>query len=115
MPKPADQTDCPFCTTAMETPGTLLAVMKAETAFSIWARFAGERVVSFSAAKAQEMMTSKAASMRETGREGPRRMGIRRNMYGPPERESSAERMRCAAVARRECGLASMVSGLTGT
>src|SRR5712672_2385515 len=98
MPKPADQTDCPFCTTATEIPGTLLAVMKAETAFSIWARFAGERVVSFSAAKAQEMTTSKAASTRENGRKGSRRMEIRRNMCGPPERESSAERLRHAAV-----------------
>jgi hypothetical protein len=39
MPKPADQMGWPFCTTATETPGTLLAVMKAEAAFSIWARF----------------------------------------------------------------------------
>src|SRR5258708_24714205 len=98
MPKPADQTGWPLWTTATETPGTLLAVMKAETAFSIWARLAGERVVSFSAAKTQEMTTSKAASTRENGREGSRRMEIRRNMCGPPERESSAERIRCAAV-----------------
>src|SRR5712672_3987826 len=75
----------------MEIPGTLLAVMKAETAFSIWARFAGERVVSFSAAKAQEMTTSKAASTRENGREGSPRKGFLRNMCGPPVRESSAE------------------------
>src|SRR6266852_194859 len=39
MPKPADQMGWPFCTTAAETPGTLLVVMKAETAFSLWARF----------------------------------------------------------------------------
>src|SRR5713226_2348840 len=39
MPKPADQMGRPFCTTAAETPGTLLAVMKAEAVFSIWARF----------------------------------------------------------------------------
>src|SRR5712692_6902827 len=46
-PKPADQSGWPFCTTATETPGTLLAVMKAETAFSIWARFSLARPFSW--------------------------------------------------------------------
>src|SRR6266852_8840626 len=84
MPKPADQTGWPFWTTATETPGTLLAVMKAETAFSIWARFAGESALSFSAATAQEMTTSNAASKNKSERHEVlcRRMEIRRNMCG---------------------------------
>src|SRR5258706_10555039 len=69
MPKPADQTGWPLWTTATETPGTLLAVMKAETAFSIWVRFSGERGGSCAAAATEEMATRNAASKKESERE----------------------------------------------
>src|SRR5712672_60098 len=103
MPKPADQTDCPFCTTAMETPGTLLAVMKAETAFSIWPRFAGERVLSFSAARAQEMTTSKAASTRENGsraREGWKFGGTCADLRSESLAQNGCGMRRCQAGVR---------------
>src|SRR6476661_11288259 len=46
MPKPEDQTNCPFSTTATETPGMCFAAMNFETAASIWARFSGENFAS---------------------------------------------------------------------
>src|SRR5260370_8667323 len=95
MPKPADQTGWPLWTTATETPGTLLAVMKAETAFSIWARFSGESEGSCAAAATEEMATSNAASKKESERERGdlRRLlfGIWRNIYAPPGREPNPE------------------------
>jgi hypothetical protein len=39
MPKPADHTNSPSCTTAAETPGVWLSVMNFEVAFSILACF----------------------------------------------------------------------------
>src|SRR5437868_1618186 len=42
MPKPADHTNSPFCTTAAEMPGTLLEAMNAEMALSIFACFSLE-------------------------------------------------------------------------
>ena len=50
MPKPADHTGFPSRTTAAPTPGTLFADMKLEIAFSIAARFSGERVFCWAAA-----------------------------------------------------------------
>src|ERR1700676_221170 len=101
MPKPADQTGWPFCTTAMEMAGTLLAVMKAETAFSICARFAGERAASCAAAKMEEMATSRATSKKENGRGDlqRRRQAIWRNMNEPPGRESLTQNGRRAELA----------------
>src|SRR5258706_15003114 len=69
MPKPADQTGWPLWTTATETPGTLLAVMNAETAFSIWARFSGESEWYCPAAAKEETATSNAARQKESVRE----------------------------------------------
>src|SRR5258708_12397405 len=69
MPKPADQTGWPLWTTATETPGTLLAVMKAETAFSIWARFSGESEWPCAAPATEEMATSTAPSNKESEHE----------------------------------------------
>src|ERR1700730_14204011 len=107
MPKPADQTGWPFCTTATEMAGTVLAVMKAETAFSICARFAGEREVSCAAAKMRpEAAISRAASNKANGADdlGSRKRAIWRNMSGPPERESNAEWARRGEVAGEEEG-----------
>src|SRR5215831_3449009 len=42
MPKPADQTNSPFCTTATDTPGTLLDAMNFEMAPSIFACFSSD-------------------------------------------------------------------------
>jgi len=66
----------------METPGTLLAVMKAETAFSICERFSGERVLSCAAAEREAIDMSNAARKKESGRDvvGCRRLDARRNM-----------------------------------
>src|SRR5580704_522083 len=47
MPNPADHTGSPSSTTAAPMPGTLLADMKLETAFSISARFSGGRPFCF--------------------------------------------------------------------
>src|SRR5260370_29994832 len=93
MPKPADQTGWPLWTTATETPGTLLAVMKAETAFSIWARFSGERVWSCAVAETQDRAARSAASKKENGRNDLRckRLGISENMYDLRAKESSAD------------------------
>src|SRR6266446_6358048 len=52
MPNPADHTGSPSRTTAAPMPGTLLADMKLETAFSICTRFSGERVFCWAAAPA---------------------------------------------------------------
>src|SRR5437879_3835182 len=42
MPKPADHTNSPSCTTAAEIPGALLAAMNLEMALSIFACFSAE-------------------------------------------------------------------------
>src|SRR5665213_2487906 len=42
MPKPADHTNSPSCTTAAETPGALLADLKLEIALLILACFSAE-------------------------------------------------------------------------
>src|SRR6202047_1058629 len=42
MPKPADHTNSPSCTTAAEMPGALLAAMKLEMVLSILAWFSAE-------------------------------------------------------------------------
>src|SRR6266481_5200646 len=52
MPNPADHTGSPSRTTAAPMPGTLLADMKLETAFSIAARLSGERLFCWAAALA---------------------------------------------------------------
>src|SRR6266480_2246482 len=52
MPNPADQTGSPSRTTATPIPGTPLADMKLETAFSMASRFPGERL--FGSAESDE-------------------------------------------------------------
>src|SRR4029077_6597485 len=65
MPNPADQTGSPSRTTAAPIPGTLLAEMKLETAFSIAARFSGAR--SFCCAEAPDAATSETSSKPKIG------------------------------------------------
>src|ERR1700736_4045605 len=92
MPKPADQTGWPFWRTAREMPGTLLAVMKAETAFSICARFCAEKVESCASTGRQERARRDAARKEIEKRSEARwGLGIWRNNARTSWRESSAE------------------------
>src|SRR5882762_6399266 len=65
MPNPADHTGSPSRTTAAPMPGTLFADMKLETAFSISARFCGERLFCWAATPAAATRTR--ASKPKTG------------------------------------------------
>src|SRR5258705_52369 len=65
MPNPADHTGSPSRTTAAPMPGTLVADMKLETAFSIAARFSGERLFCWAATPAA--VTRARTSKHRTG------------------------------------------------